>query len=58
MKCPTSFGQIEQDMAKFPVIDLKRLRNEGFGRLGQTAVCHYSLVKGKVCFVKLFASFT
>ena len=48
MKCPSSFGQIERDMANFPVIDLKRLRKEGFNRLDQTALCHYSLVKGKV----------
>ena len=49
MKCPDSFGQIERDLANFPVIDISRLRNEGFSRLDKTALCHYSLLKGKVC---------
>jgi len=48
MKCPNSFGQIERDLANFPIIDIKQLRNEGFSRLDQTALCHYSLLKGKL----------
>ena len=55
MKCPASFSQINRDLEKFPVIDLERLRKEGFKQLDITALCHYSVVKGKVEYLTIVA---
>ncbi|XP_065065334.1 protein O-glucosyltransferase 2-like [Rhopilema esculentum] len=48
MKCPKSFPEIERGFANFKSINLKRLRMEGFKRYDSGAVCHYSLIDGRL----------
>ena len=50
MKCPAEYRQIERDLAQFPTVNLKRLRKEAVERFGtgNHALCHYSIIDGKV----------
>ena len=50
MKCAATHGQIQRDLSKLPVIDLNRLRTEGYERFNGRDVCHYSVINGKVWF--------
>ncbi len=49
MKCLENYTQIEKDFERFPVIDLKKLREDGRHFLEHNeAVCHYSIISNKV----------
>ena len=49
MSCPTTYKQIDTDLAKFKDIDLEQVAKRTVERFGQHhALVHYSIIKNKV----------